>query len=121
MPPGYEEIVVSGLHCYNNSNGCSPTHYQYVIAASASGGLLLKENEWMNHLLTIMEISTQHIDKSYLQADLQLIKPSQSYINADSLRNFWLLVKNQIIALSDGNHSTAPFVTKQIMELIIED
>lgn len=92
-----------------------------MFAASASGSLLLKENEQMNHLLTIMEISTKHLDNSYLRAELQLINPSQSYIDADSLRNFRLWAKKQIIARSEGKQSTSPLVTKQSLELMFAD
>ncbi len=51
-------------------------YQQFIDCARRAGTLLEKENELVNHLLTVMEMAPFHLDNNGLRAELSLINLS---------------------------------------------
>ncbi len=59
-----------------HSNWCVSNYQFFIDGARRAGILLEKENELVNHLLTVMEMAPFHLDNNGLRAELSLINLS---------------------------------------------
>ncbi len=62
-----QAVIISNASKFRHTNGCVPNYQQYIIGARISGTLFDKENQLMDHLLTVMELSPRHLDNHYLR------------------------------------------------------
>lgn len=54
--PEWHEGMITKNYNFKHANGCVPSYQQYIIGARIAGLLLDKENEFMDRLLTVVEL-----------------------------------------------------------------
>ena len=79
-----KKCYVTNASLYKHTNGCKPNYQQGTMQGRASGTLFEIESQMMDHLLSVVEISTKNLKNEHLRAELKLINPSQSFVTSDN-------------------------------------
>ncbi len=87
------------------------SYEQYYLQARTGRNLFILKIEKMNDLFTVMELSDRNFDNGTLCRYLKLIDPSNSYVNANQLREFRMWAKKEIICHHDSGKRT--FLAKE--------